>query len=265
MAELDAGLNIEVNAKANKKSAETAAQELEKSVISSLKDGYIEIPTEIKAPIKGASKELKQAQQDVLTQWKKTFSEGFSSSSQDMDELIKKYQKFKRLAKGKLGEDQTQWITKNIGTQIATYKKEQKKASENTQIQPKQTKTTIKTDTQKTKQSKKFNPDFGPKSVEEIDANIMQEFARKMNGIKSVLPKGFGTGWVKPDMTNDIEAQNSEQSYYKNNWGRQLEQSLKEAYAESAKTLVTYIDKELATADKDNKEVDRERITWGSF
>lgn len=260
MAELDAGLNIEVNAKANKKSAETAAQELEKSVISSLKDGYIEIPTEIKAPIKGASKELKQAQQDVLTQWKKTFSEGFSSSSQDMDELIKKYQKFKRLAKGKLGEDQTQWITKNIGTQIATYKRELKKAKEASVVK----RTTEFEETKQHKTNTKSNKkqkgyiDTGAKITNEnIEGDIRAHQKRQLKGIKQVLPNGYGSGWIDPGRTNEYESKKSELSFYASGTNKQFLDSQREARRTFEKESLT-VDK-YDTKEKLEKELAKRR------
>ena len=268
MAELDAGLNIEVNAKANKKSAETAAQELEKSVISSLKDGYIEIPTEIKAPIKGASKELKQAQQDVLTQWKKTFSEGFSSSSQDMDELIKKYQKFKRLAKGKLGEDQTQWITKNIGTQISTYKRELKKAKEASVAK----RTTEfektkqhKTNTKSNKKQKGYIDTGAKITNENKEGDIRAHQKRQLKGIKQVLPNGYGSGWINPGRTNEYEGKKSELSFYASGMNKQFLDSQREARKTFEKeSLVSdkYATKEELEAEvKKRQEEDKKTAT----
>ena len=81
MADKETGLNITVGAVADESSAKQAAKDLAKGVLSSLKDGYIEVPAEIKVPIKNASKDLEKAQKDVIDQWKKTFKEGFSSSA----------------------------------------------------------------------------------------------------------------------------------------------------------------------------------------
>jgi len=252
---------VDVETSYKKGDGAKTAKELQGDVLNVIKDGYIEVPVKIKAPIKGASKELKQAQQDVLTQWDKTFGKGFSSSSEDMDILIKKYRKFKTLAKGKLGEDQTKWITDNIGKQIAAYNKELKKIQEaTTMIAPKQVKTSTKTEPNKAVQNKtsqKYNPSVSPKSVADIDDESMKEFAKRMNGLASVLPQGYKVGWVDPGKTNDIEAGNSESSFYGTNWERQMAQSLKEAYPEAAKSLVTYIDKELAKAESGEKEIDR--------
>ena len=94
MADKETGLNIPVSAVADKNSAKEAVNELTKDVLSSLKDGYIEIPAELKVPIKGASKDLEKAQKDVIKQWERTFKEGFSSSAKDLDALTEAYQRF---------------------------------------------------------------------------------------------------------------------------------------------------------------------------
>ena len=52
MADKETGVNIPVSAVADKPSAKEAVNELTKGVLSSLKDGYIEIPAELKVPIK---------------------------------------------------------------------------------------------------------------------------------------------------------------------------------------------------------------------
>ena len=123
MADKETGLNISVNAVANKDSAKEAANELTKNVLSSLKDGYIEIPVELRTPIRGASKNLNKAQKDVIKQWEKTFKEGFSSSEEDLDNLVKTYQKFKRLAgqERKAGTKQSRGISAIMGGPIQEY------------------------------------------------------------------------------------------------------------------------------------------------
>lgn len=123
MADKETGLNIPVSAVADKDSAKEAVNELTKGVLSSLKDGYIEIPAELKVPIKGASKNLEKAQKDVINQWEKTFKEGFSSSAKDLDNLTVAYQRFKKLAgqQHKANTKQSRGISAIMGEQIQTY------------------------------------------------------------------------------------------------------------------------------------------------
>ena len=123
MADKETGLNIPVSAVADKDSAKEAVNELTKGVLSSLKDGYIEIPAELKVPIKGASKDLEKAQRDVINQWEKTFKEGFSSSAKDLDNLTNAYQRFKKLAgqQHKANTKQSRGISAIMGGPIQEY------------------------------------------------------------------------------------------------------------------------------------------------
>ena len=123
MADKETGLNIPVSAVADKDSAKEAVNELTKGILSSLKDGYIEIPAELKVPIKGASKDLEKAQKDVINQWEKTFKEGFSSSAKDLDNLTNAYQRFKKLAgqQHKANTKQSRGISAIMGGPIQEY------------------------------------------------------------------------------------------------------------------------------------------------
>lgn len=123
MADKETGVNIPVSAVADKPSAKEAVNELTKGVLSSLKDGYIEIPAELKVPIKGASKDLEKAQKDVINQWEKTFKEGFSSSAKDLDNLTAAYQRFKKLAgqQHKANTKQSKGISAIMGGPIQEY------------------------------------------------------------------------------------------------------------------------------------------------
>lgn len=130
MADKEIGLNIPVSAVADKDSAKEAVNELTKGVLSSLKDGYIEIPAELKVPIKGASKDLEKAQKDVINQWEKTFKEGFSSSAKDLDNLTAAYQRFKKLAgqQHKANTKQSRGISAIMGEPIQAYSMSKREA-----------------------------------------------------------------------------------------------------------------------------------------
>ena len=85
MADKETGFEISVSASADKGSAKKAVNDLGKEVTNSLKDGYIEVPVEPKASVKGVQKELSKAQKDVAREWQKTSRKGFSSSKDNLD------------------------------------------------------------------------------------------------------------------------------------------------------------------------------------
>lgn len=246
MADKETGLNIPVSAYADKNSAKEAVNELTKGVLSSLKDGYIEVPAEIKASYARGSKELEKAQKDVITQWEKMSKKGFSSSPEYLDELIEKYQKFKRLAgkEGKGNSKQTKWLSKTIGESLQPYLAQKRELDAIIKSFEDITKETKKTTSKKSTRKAR---NLGPHSNEEINANIKQHKDRQYKGVKSTGPKEPRTGWVDPGATNDYEAKMSEVSGYKSNMARQMRQSEKEARKENAKTLTVRIDKEEAS------------------
>lgn len=188
MADKETGLNIPVSAVADKNSAKEAVNELTKDVLSSLKDGYIEIPAELKVPIKGASKDLEKAQKDVIKQWERTFKEGFSSSAKDLDALTEAYQRFKKLAgqQHKAGTKQSKGISAIMGEQIQAYDTSKKAAQARRTEFKKQIEKAQKRNTKQgtTSDEKKL-------LKEEIDHAIAQEYKRKGYG---KLSKDLGRG-----------------------------------------------------------------------
>ena len=256
MADKETGLNITVGAVADEGSAKKAAKDLAKGVLSSLKDGYIEVPAEIKVPIKNASKDLEKAQKDVIDQWKKTFKSGFSSSAKDLDDLTEAYHKFKRLAgkEHKAGTKQYREISKLMGGQIQSY---------NTQKQARATRRAeqmAKFEEARQRQRTPKAKNFGPHSKEEIDANIKSEQKRRMKGIKSTLPAGLGNGWVDPGRTNEYEAKLSEVSSYRSNMARQMRRSQKEARKWEKESLTV----ENVGVEKANEIADRAKKRGGN-
>ena len=176
MADKETGLNIPVSAVADKDSAKEAINELTKGILSSLKDGYIEIPAELKVPIKGASKDLEKAQKDVINQWEKTFKQGFSSSVKDLDNLTAAYQRFKKLAgqQHKANTKQSRGISAIMGEPIQAYSMSKREA----QARGKE----IRKELEKAqKRSTKQNVTSEEKKLlkEEIDNAIKQENKRR--------------------------------------------------------------------------------------
>lgn len=229
MADKETGLIIPVSAYADKDSAKAAVNELTKGVLSSLKDGYIEVPAEIKASYTRGSKELEKAQKDVIQLYEKMSKEGFSSSVDDLDDLIEKYKKFKSLAgkEGKGNSRQTRWLTKNIGETLQPYLT-QKRELDKIIASFEDSVSKIEKSTKKSTAKKPRN--FGTPSKEEIDNDIKQDQKRKMKGLKGITPKEPRTGWVDPGATNEYEVQRSEQSSYRSNLARQMRQSEKDFY-----------------------------------
>ena len=260
MADKETGLNITVGAVADENSAKKAAKDLADGVLSSLKDGYIEVPAEIKVPIKNASKDLEKAQKDVINQWKKTFKEGFSSSAKDLDDLTEAYRKFKRLAgkEHKAGTKQYREISKLMSGQIQTYNT-QKQAREARIAkhmakfeEAKQRKTNAKSN-----KKQKGYIDTGAKITNEnIEGDIKNRKLRLMKGLKSVLPKGYGSGWINPGSTNDYESKHSEISFYGSKHARQVAQSAREARKWERESLT--VDK-YDTKEKLEKELAKRR------
>lgn len=241
MADKETGLFIPVSAYADKDSAKSAINELTKGVLSSLKDGYIEVPAEIKASYARGSKELDKAQKDVIKLYEKMSKEGFSSSVDDLDDLIEKYKKFKSLAgkEGKGNSKQTKWLTKTIGETLQPYlaqKRELDKIVASFEESVAKIEKSTKKSTKKTPGRKSKN--YTLPSDEEIANDIKKHKERQYKGVKSVGPKGPRTGWVDPGATNDYELQRSEQSSYRSSLARQMRQSERESYKKNKESLV---------------------------
>ena len=267
MADKETGLNIPVNAVANKNSAKEAVNELGKNVLSSLKDGYIEIPAELKVPIKGASKDLQKAQKDVIKQWEKTFKEGFSSSAKDLDALTEAYQRFKKLAgqQHKAGTKQSRGISAIMGEQIQAYNMSKKdtqtvKNELNKQIKKAQKRNTKRNMTSEEKKLLK----------EEIDSAIAQDCKRKgYNKFSKELTKGASRakaavpgsptnlGLRSPAMGGPYVTrrtlQMSELSPYGTMDDVRLAKERNEIREQERKSLKIKIDKDYKIGGKDNK------------
>lgn len=244
MADLETGLNIPVSAFADKDSAKEAVNDLTKGVLNSLKNGYIEVPAEIKASFARGSKELDKAQKDVINQWEKMSKEGFSSSEEYLDDLINKYKKFKSLAgkEGKGNSRQTKWLTKNIGESLQPYLAQKRELE----------KIIASSKTVKKAPTKKITH-----SYDEVRDN-------KLKGIKQVGPKGYkSNSGVDAGRTNNYEFRMSESSPYKSIGSYIAEKNRREEEKKSAASLKTWKDENYkpkqgggrATTDKENAEI----------
>lgn len=267
MADKETGLNIPVSAVADKDSAKEAVNELTKGVLSSLKDGYIEIPAELKVPIKGASKDLEKAQKDVINQWEKTFKEGFSSSAKDLDNLTAAYQRFKKLAgqQHKANTKQSRGISAIMGEPIQAYSMSKREA----QARGKE----IRKELEKAqKRSTKQNITSEEKKLlkEEIDNAIKQENKRRgYDKLSKELRRGtsrargstpgadINLGMRSPAMGGPYLSKDSllksEISPYGNIDESRRAKELAEIREKERESLKTKIDKDYKIGGKDNK------------
>ena len=267
MADKETGLNIPVSAVADKESAKEAVNELTKGILSSLKDGYIEIPAELKVPIKGASKDLEKAQKDVINQWEKTFKEGFSSSAKDLDNLTNAYQRFKKLAgqQHKANTKQSRGISAIMGGPIQEYSLSKREA----QARGKE----IRKELEKAqKRSTKQNITSEEKKLlkEEIDNAIKQENKRRgYDKLSKELRRGtsrargstpgadINLGMRSPVMGGPYLSKDSllksETSPYGNIDESRRAKELAEIREKERESLKTKIDKDYKIGGKDNK------------
>ena len=245
MADKETGLNIPISAYADEDSAKKAVQDLTKSVLGALKDGYIEIPTAISDEFdkSKASAKLIRAQKDFLNQWGKMSKEGFSSSEEDLQAFVDKFTEFKRLMgkEGKGGSKQNLAI-RDLGLSelVQSYKK-QFKAIQTIQTEAMKSVNAPQTKVKSTRKSSKKYIDTGAEiSDEEIKANIKQDKNRRYRGIEKILPRGIKSDTsIDPGSTTKREILNSEISEYRSNMAHQMAQSLEQALKEQKPPEVT--------------------------
>ena len=245
MADIETGLGIPVSAYADEDSAKKAIQDLTKSILGALKDGYIEIPTAISDEFdkSKASAKLIRAQKDFLNQWGKMSKEGFSSSEEDLQAFVDKFTEFKRLMgkEGKGGSKQNLAIRDlGLGELVQSYKK-QFKAIQTMQTEATKSVNAPQTKVKSTRKSSKKYIDTGAEiSDKEIKSNIRQEKDRRYRGIETVLPKGLkSNSGVDPGRSTEDDLLKSEISSHRSNMERQSAQSLKQALKEQKPPEVT--------------------------
>ena len=227
MANKDDDLVLSVGAEANVDSAKKATKDLEKGVLSSLKDGYIPVPVELKTSIKGASKDLKAAQEEVITQWEKTFSKGFSSSRKDLDKLSGAYTRFKKLAdtENKTGSKQYKGILAMMDKPVQDYRA---KRNERLMTKLKENKETKVTQTKGTK-------------AKPISTGTKKEKRGKYAGLGSIKKElGYPTKSLDTSTSTqrDLDASNKF-GPYENKSNRQTNNSIKETRAHTKESLKT--------------------------
>lgn len=188
MDEMETKLDIIIRSVVDEASAKKAPQEISKIILGVLKDGYIEIPATISDEFDKSkvSRKLIKAQEDFVSQWTKLSKEGFSSSEEDLDEFMQKFNAYRRLLNKEAKDSKQNVVLNNLGLgEIAkSYKNAQK------QIKAELNKLLIQDDVKISKPAPKRPRNFGKHSKEEIDANIKNEQYR---GWEKTGPKGLKT------------------------------------------------------------------------
>ena len=241
----DAGLNIEVNAVANKKSAEQAVNELASGVQQAAKKGRIEVPVDITVPIDNTKKKLTEAQKDITSEISKLMSKGFSASGKDIDTLTSKFDKFTK-ALDTAGKGRQNKIFREIRRQVEELQKSYRALKTETN--------SAKTHTTKTSSTKKSTK----KTAKDRYLDNQETYSKQAQGAgkKTALKKELvevrenkspikSSSDIKPGKTNDYLMKLSEYSAHGSNWANELAKILKEETAKAAKSLYTYINPEL--------------------
>lgn len=245
----DAGLNIEVNAVANKKSAEQAVNELASGVQQASKKGRIEVPVDITVPIDNTKKKLTEAQKDITSEISKMMTKGFSVSGKEIDTLTSKFNKFTK-AFDQAGKGRQNKIFKEIRKQVEELQKSYKalKAEQSTNV-------TKVSKTSGSKKSKKTSEDRYLDDQEKYSKRAQGTTKRaQYKGVETTGPQGYKTkSGVDAGKTSDYLMRLSEYSAHGSNWANELARILKEETAISAKTLVTYIDPSYTKKPKDGR------------
>lgn len=253
----DASLNIEVNAVANKKSAEQAVNELANGVQQASKKGRIEVPVSINTLIddKDTESKLSKAQKDVVKAISKMSKEGFSASAKDIDALNSKMTEFSHQM-DQAGKDRQNEIFREIRKQVEELNKSYKALQ--TDIKSTKTHATKATNTKSTKTTTKTAKDRYLDKQEEYSkraqgAGERKELKEELKQVRENKSPVKSSGDIKASMTSEHLMRLSEYSVHGSNWANELAKTLKEEMAKSAKTLVTYIDPSYAKKTKDGR------------
>lgn len=248
----DAGLNIEVNAVANKKSAEQAVNELASGVQQASKKGRIEVPVDITVPIDDTKKKLTEAQKDITSELSKMMTKGFSASGKEIDTLTSKFNKFTK-AFDQAGKGRQNKIFKEIRKQVEELQKSYKalKAEQSTGV-TKVSKTSGNKRTKKTAEDRYLDKqeEYSKKAQ---GAGKRAELKKELSEVRENKSPVKSSGNIRPGSTSDHMMRLSEYSAQGSNWANELSRVLKEEIAKSAKTLVTYIDPSYTKKTKDGR------------
>lgn len=231
----DMRMEIEINARTNKKQVEKEVKKVVDVVDSIAKDGRIDITI----PIDINKKTLTKAQKEITAEIAKMTSEGFSASGKDIDTLSSKLEKFMKSAK-EAGKDNRNPVVRAIRDQVKALQqqyKELQKVQKSTRIYESKTKHVEKRTTNR-KQTRET-------------PSMKSRRGRIPGG-----PKGYPTN-TRLDRgvaTSDTLMRTEYGSSYEVKGARQAAISRKEAEAKNAKTLRKRKNKEEAEERIKNKD-----------
>lgn len=252
-----ANLNIEVNAVANKKSAEQAVNELASGVQQASKKGRMEVPVDITVPIDNTKKKLTEAQKDITSEISKMMAKGFSASGKDIDTLTSKFDKFTK-ALDSAGKGRQNKIFREIRRQV----EELQKAYKALRTETNSTKSYTPKATNTRKSTRKTAEDRYYDTQEQYSKRAQGAIKREQyKGVETTGPQGYRTNsGVDAGKTNEHLMRLSEYSAHGSNWATELAKVLKEEIAKSAKTLVTYIDPNYKTRTKKGRATNEQEF-----
>ena len=256
----DANLNIEVNAVANKQSAEQAVNELVSGVQKASNKGRIEVPVDITVPIDNTKKKLTKAQEDITSEISKMMAKGFSASGKDIDTLTSKFEAFTK-ALDAAGKGRQNKIFREIRRQVEELQKSYKALKTETNsaksYTPKATNT--KKSTRQTARDRYLDQQE-QYSKRAQGAGERAELNRELDEVRKNKSNVPSSGNIGPGKTNEHLMRLSEYSAHGSNWATELAKVLKEEIAKSAKTLVTYIDPNYKTRTKNGRATNEQEF-----
>ena len=256
----DANLNIEVNAVANKQSAEQAVNELVSGVQKASNKGRIEVPVDITVPIDNTKKKLTKAQGDITSEISKMMAKGFSASGKDIDTLTSKFEAFTK-ALDAAGKGRQNKIFREIRRQVEELQKSYKALRTETNsaksYTPKATNT--KKSTRQTARDRYLDQQE-QYSKRAQGAGERAELNRELDEVRKNKSNVPSSGNIGPGKTNEHLMRLSEYSAHGSNWATELANVLKEEIAKSAKTLVTYIDPNYKTRTKNGRATNEQEF-----
>ena len=239
----DANLNIEVNAVANKQSAEQAVNELVSGVQKASNKGRIEVPVDITVPIDNTKKKLTKAQEDITSEISKMMAKGFSASGKDIDTLTSKFEAFTK-ALDAAGKGRQNKIFREIRRQVEELQKSYKALK--TETNSAKSYTPKATNTKKsTRQAARdrYLDQQEQYSKRAQGAGERAELKRELDYVQKNKSDVPSSGNIAASKTNEDLMRLSEYSAHGSNWANELARALKEEVAKAAKTLVTKFDK----------------------
>lgn len=256
----DANLNIEVNAVANKQSAEQAVNELVSGVQKASNKGRIEVPVDITVPIDNTKKKLTKAQEDITSEISKMMAKGFSASGKDIDTLASKFEAFTK-ALDAAGKGRQNKIFREIRRQVEELQKSYKALK--TETNSAKSYTPKATNTKKsTRQAARdrYLDQQEQYSKRAQGAGERAELNRELDEVRKNKSNVPSSGNIGPGKTNEHLMRLSEYSAHGSNWATELAKVLKEEIAKSAKTLVTYIDPNYKTRTKNGRATNEQEF-----